>query len=1236
MTAGPGGSERGRVNIRVVPDTSKFSSDLATDLARITQEFSVQVVPNLDSEKLEREIEAASARLTVDIDPRVTKSDVKATIDKAGAAAVTLTPRITKKSIQEALDKIATPPTVPLGARITRKSITDALNKFATPPDVKLNPVINKSALEAALRGLGKASIDVKLGDGAKAKTEATATKKSLEDILDVVARLEVEIVGGTPASDPRILKLRRDLQSALAGLDLEVPAEAIRFADGQIDTVRARSALQAALDRIDNIDATLGVIVELDDSRLPGELRRIARELDSVPIGFDVEGFTAVRAKYDELRRRIEGAPPEIKPKLNVTDLDQRLTILATLDVDDARYQRLLNEINRDVAKLDVEVDASDVDRLKRQLDDLRRSLSDTDSGGRSNAFGGLLSTLGRLGVGLTFTQRQFVVVFLLLAPLGVAFVALAANIGQVVGVLATLPGFLLGAAGALGIIVPAVTGIVAAYQELTAVQDDATSSSQANRRAVEQAALGTRRAANEVGRAQRALADARAAVVTTSLAADEQVVRAQADIQRTLEDNARRLAEAESSLAAAILGEERAQERATAARQRAVASFRDLEDAVRNSGVGEAQAEAALEGARQRLLELSRSYDSEAGEIAEAILDVRAAELRLADSREDSVDAQNDLATAQSRGADGLTDVIDANRAVQDAQRDRAAAEARVAEAAITNARNEADARSGAADVAVEAARSKIAASEAVEDAELRITDAILSQETANQQVLESLKRLAPALTPASEAFDKLGDRAKALVRDLVDSKPRLDDFQQSLQDAFLLEVDDPLRNFVNQTLTTLEGSAPAFATALGEYSGLLLDAFSTPEAQATLRETIEALSEALEIAAPGAVALAEAFLLIVEAAAPSLPEVARLITEVAEQFADFLDGLPDSGEGSLEDFIGGAVETFGALLEVGEDVLGILGSIFLPADEAGQSLFDELAAALSDLNEQLKDPEKRAELLDFLERSVKAAIRFVELLPDLVDLLGDLIEAFILLNETIGPVVGYLFEAGFAAVDAYEAVFDLLGALTELDLSGVLGAVGDGADIAEQRLRDLRDFIENVFKKIEPLSVQNLLFGNSSPFEELSILGNNLAVEFINGMTGAFGSNKAIDAVGGAVKNLLSRGISLFTKPGSPPAAGPLSGDGWSTATGKAFTSDLASSLRSGRPEVESAARGIAGAAALDTIATSGLARTSSNASGLTSSSLLGDLRWGLEIDPVGIASIVATGNNERGRR
>ena len=96
----PGGKSVGRVTIRVIPDTSKFRTDLKTALDRIekTTSFTVNVDSvNIDREKVRESIKAQMAGLTqVDVD-----TNIRALVDKVDVRRVEV-----RAQLQEAFDEM--------------------------------------------------------------------------------------------------------------------------------------------------------------------------------------------------------------------------------------------------------------------------------------------------------------------------------------------------------------------------------------------------------------------------------------------------------------------------------------------------------------------------------------------------------------------------------------------------------------------------------------------------------------------------------------------------------------------------------------------------------------------------------------------------------------------------------------------------------------------------------------------------------------------------------------------------------------------------------------------------------------------------------------------------------------------------------------------------------------------------------------------------------------------------
>lgn len=963
-------------------------------------------------------------------------------------------------------------------ARRDLASITDLATDIAFNVDAGVFPDLDRVREEVRrLQGAaGRLPIQLELEGAADVRALLADLVRDVELRIDTgdaerrlqrIARLEreLDIAVAFSADDDEIQRILRELEAERA------PTIDVTTTVDSAPLDRARDDLRRLAAAADSINITLDADGFPDLERARQEIERLRAAAGRLPIDLELEGAANIRAFLRDLQRKVDlqistrDAEGAIE---RVARLKAQLDAAIAFGADDAQIRQILGDLNRERVKIGVDIDvdgSASLRALNRDLDNLsRRYRVDIDTGGAAanvsslgGSLGGLLGNLRSLGLGLTFTQRQFLALFLLVGPLVISLVPLAAVLGQIALTLGgAFVASLQGGVSAIAILGSSIARLTVAYQELSEAQETTVDGVSEAAQRQESAAIRLSRAQVELAKAQRANASAADDAQRIRDDASRAVSDAQRRLAETQADQTTRIVDAELALERAQLNSRRAQERLTRARQDAVDAIDDLNDRLRDSKVSELSAEAAVQRARNQLRDLSRDYRTEGGDFAAAVLELQLAEERLADARLDGLGVERDVQRARERG-NSTDGALDAQLALEDALQAEERARRENVRVVQDTAADIADAERSLTRARVSETDERLRADDLIAESALRLQENILGIAAA-EAALATARGQSNANSP-TKTYDDLSASAKGLVDQILAQTPRLKDFRREVEEAFFAPLSDPFGGLFSSTLDTLETQLPPLARAIGQSVAAFAEAFSTPEAQGALGASIGAVTSTVTSTTPLLTKFADAFVRIVESAAPFLPLLIQEVIRLGEGFADFITGASDE---DLDSFFQGGLEGFRTLRQIVEESASIVKTLFVDTNAEGQNLLTVIADLIADLDEFLKTPEGKEEVIDLFRDSVFAAIQFLFVLPQVLGFLLKIIsvtavvgtvgiQAWALIGSTIDNLV--LRPLGIV-VGALETIYDLFVLLARVgnDFGTILARVLRGQDASD----------------------------------------------------------------------------------------------------------------------------------------------------------------------------------------
>lgn len=244
MADSPGGREIGRVSVRVLPDTSRFGTDLEKYLRRAEKTLKVQIPTSLDTTGIKADLAKLSAELktfgaknkltiTADLDTKGVAAAVKNASAKATAAA-------SKDPVQ--VKVTATTDDFFKKMRAKAKSLAeDAAIDLPLDADGELL----RRKVESLVKEVEKkTSVQVPV-DAVQAATARRSVAKIVKDIQDIATKARPAAITATVRADADsfIAQLKKDAERLASTVGPKIPAT--------IDGEKARRELKTLLNQL-------------------------------------------------------------------------------------------------------------------------------------------------------------------------------------------------------------------------------------------------------------------------------------------------------------------------------------------------------------------------------------------------------------------------------------------------------------------------------------------------------------------------------------------------------------------------------------------------------------------------------------------------------------------------------------------------------------------------------------------------------------------------------------------------------------------------------------------------------------------------------------------------------------------------------------------------------------------------------------------------------------------------
>lgn len=274
--------------------------------------------------------------------------------------------------------------------------------------------------------------------------------------------------------------------------------------------------------------------------------------------------------------------------------------------------------------------------------------------------------------------------------------------------------------------------------------------------------------------------------------------------------------------------------------------------------------------------------------------------------------------------------------------------------------------------------------------------------------------------------EALAKLSPEARKFALAIKDMAPQLKELQQDVQDRVFQGLADDLERVGKAVLPVVRRELLSTAGALNTMAVGVADAARDLAEDGTLGRAMGSASKGLHNLAgvPGIVVTA-----LGQLAAAGGPAFERLTAAAAKGAADIGERLGKAFEsGALEDAVEQAIDLIGQLVDVGQNVFSILGSVFGAAEASGGGFL----GVLEDITSEIA----RVAKTDAVQ-----------------DALGALFSVMATIGETVGPLLTLALKAIAPVLTALgppiETIVEALGdALTPV-LEGLEPVLGSAAE-------------------------------------------------------------------------------------------------------------------------------------------------------------------------------------------
>lgn len=286
-------------------------------------------------------------------------------------------------------------------------------------------------------------------------------------------------------------------------------------------------------------------------------------------------------------------------------------------------------------------------------------------------------------------------------------------------------------------------------------------------------------------------------------------------------------------------------------------------------------------------------------------------------------------------------------------------------------------------------DALQAEVDAAQAVEDAEDALADAraqnshdaMLAQRAVRDATEERNKADQEAIGVTSEAqaaLAALGEEARQLIGTILAIGPAWHQVKLAVQDALLDGMAESIQDLSDTYLPILRDGLVDVAGELNGVGQELIDFLNTGEGQQLVADILSNVADSLEAMQPLVEPMTHALLTLIEGSSDVLPELIDRLTEVVTTFDTFITEA--SQDGSLQKWIKDGVTALGDLLDLGWQLLTLIGNLAGSMNQMGSSPLQVMADSLRTLNDSIAEGTPGREALDAFFANIGEASREV----------------------------------------------------------------------------------------------------------------------------------------------------------------------------------------------------------------------------------------------------------------
>lgn len=720
-------------------------------------------------------------------------------------------------------------------------------------------------------------------------------------------------------------------------------------------------------------------VTVTADTAEATAALDELSRKNITPSVTFDdsriVAALEGISAKLDELN----DTTANIRVALEDTGITDRLDEISAK----------LDEIGDKDARPKLSLDDGD---FNAQLDKDMAKLEAAGSGGGS----GILSAIP--GGGMTA---------------GIVGAAAASP---------SFPGALTGAATGLGTLGLAYEGISGALSAYSTQSDKATKSTA-------QTASSALSSANTIRTAQQAVSQAETTQQHDAVTSAEAIKTAQAGVAQAVQQAAQNQISAEQQLSTAEYNEQQAQISLTQARQQAVLTLQQLNDASQDAVLNAKQASLDLQQAQLNEQTTNASSTSTALQKAQASLAVQEAQQRLIEANQSQTNSAKAANTANKEGVNGLPAVVSAEHAVATAKQATATAQTNLKNVTQAGATSIAKAEQTLADASRSASWQQQADAKSVADAQASLKNAYAASAIA-------AKGSAGAANTYQQALAKLSPTQQGMVKEIVGLEGAL----KTLENVADTAIAPGLSKFLTGLDKLLPVISPEISKMGGIIGGFLADmgkAAGTSSFQKMLETLFDEGNKFVQIVGPALGQLITSFMEMGAKSAPAVTGLANGLAGIANGLGGMFKALtPSAGA------IGKVLSDIGQIVAmVGPPIGALLGAIVTAAEPIVTALLPPLKTILAALTPVISALGKAVgqilgqAMKDLAPTLASTAKQVGQLLIAMIPLLPPITQLTLLFLElamkALGPLLSLIMKVSGYATDMVTWILNIINA-------------------------------------------------------------------------------------------------------------------------------------------------------------------------------------------------------------